>query len=98
MRAQVNLILPGEICMKINKIEIMFMVIALIAIILSVSAMNASALSAVAGLPQPAHYPGPHPSHPTPQAPANFPWDKMPNGHIPPPFSAPTTYPGPTQP
>lgn len=42
-------------------------------------------------------YPKPH--H-TPKAPEKFPWNRMPDGHVPPPFEAPspypTPYPGPT--
>lgn len=81
--------------MKLSKIEIVFLIIAVIAITLSVSSMSVSALGVVTKQTQPSHYPNPHP---TPQAPANFPWDKMPSGHVPPPFTAPTAYPGPTHP
>jgi hypothetical protein len=84
--------------MKLNKIEMVFMVIAMIAVILSVSFIKVSALDLAKSQPQPSHYPHTHPSHPTPQAPANFPWDKMPDGHFPPPFTVPTTYPAPSQP
>lgn len=45
------------------------------------------------GVAGPKEYPKPHP---TPQAPANFPWHRMPDGHIPPPFKTPSPYPGPT--
>ncbi len=81
--------------MKQNKIELVLLVITLIAIALSISSVNASALGLAGNQTNPSHYPNPHPSV---QAPANFPWDKLPGGHVPPPFTAPTTYPGPSQP
>lgn len=92
--------------MKVNKNELLFMVLAIIAFVVTLALFeepsNASAANANrenSAVVNPAQYPKPH--H-TPEAPANFPWHRMPSlpeqssqDQVPPPFEAPTQYPGP---
>lgn len=92
--------------MRVNKNELLFMVLAVIALVVTLALFEEpSSVSAAdqnkdrSALVNPAHYPEPH--H-TPQAPTNFPWHRMPSlpeqssrNQVPPPFEAPTQYPAP---
>jgi hypothetical protein len=94
--------------MRVNKNELLFMVLAVIAFVVTLALFeepsNVSAANANkdgSALVNPAHYPKPHR---TPQAPANFPWNRMPSlpgqssrNQVPPPFQVPTQDPTPTQ-
>lgn len=100
--------------MRVNKNELLFMVLAVIAFVVTLALFEAPGTVSAAdankdnsALADPAHYPQPPKPHHTPQAPANFPWNRMPllpgqssRNQVPPPFAAPsptpTPYPGPS--